>query len=205
MLPETEQSVTAGHATVNFNSETRNVLDAATAGASQGMALAINVLAMLIAFIALIAILDLGLGHVGHWWMGFGDPVATQPATAPLSLGMLLGWVFAPVAWIIGAPPNELETFGSLLGTAMATNEMVAYERLSKWVLQGEISERSTLLAMYSLCGFANISSIGIQIAGIGSLAPERRPDLVSLAPRAMLGGAMASWMTGTVAGMLLG
>jgi CNT family concentrative nucleoside transporter len=121
-----------------------------------------------------------------------------------LSLTALLGVVFGPVAWLIGAEPGDVRTFGGLLGTAMAANEMVAYGSLAEVIEKRAMAERSIVLATYTICGFANFSSIGIQIGGIGGLAPDRRGDLVRLGPRAMLGGAMACWCTGCIAGMLV-
>lgn len=205
MVPETEQPQTARLAAARVEIETRNGLDAATQGASQGMLLAINVLAMLIAFTALIKLLNLALG-----WLSQPLPPGDAAAPAlwsidpPLSIQSILGWLFSPVAFFIGIEAADRQAFGSLLGTAMAANEFVAYLSLAEMIKSGAIAERSVVLATYSLCGFANLASMGIQIAGIGSIAPTRRRDLVQLAPRAMFGGAMASWMTGTVAGMLL-
>lgn len=201
MIPERETPETAGKAKVALERETHNLIDAITHGASQGMRLAINVLAMLIAFIALIAVVDAALIAVGKWsvlapaveWMGLEQ----------LDLNGILGLVFSPIAWLIGADGPDCRTFGGLLGKAMATNELIAYGSLGEIVRSGAMSERSIMLATYSLCGFANISSIGIQIGGIGGLAPSRRRDLVRLGPRAMLGGAMACWSTGCIAGVL--
>ncbi|TWT46096.1 Nucleoside permease NupX [Phycisphaerae bacterium RAS1] len=201
MLPERDTPETVGRARVELTRETRSGLDAATAGASQGMQLAINVLAMLIAFVGLMAVIDIGLTALGRV-----KPIAdllTPLGVQELTLRVLLGWLFAPIAWLIGIENADLRPFGALLGTAMAANEMVAYGHLKELVAAGGMSERSIRLATYCLCGFANISSMGIQIAGIGVLAPDRRSDLVRLAPRAMLAGAMASWMTGCIAGML--
>lgn len=203
MMPETEAARTAGRVTAHIEQETRNGLDAATQGASQGMTLAINVLAMLIAFTALIKLLNLGLEWVSHPPNPAGGPPLWAMAN-PLSVQGLLGWLFSPVAYFIGVENHDIQSFGSLLGTAMAANEFVAYLSLADMIKTHAIDERSVTLATYSLCGFANLASMGIQIAGIGSMAPTRRGDLVQLAPRAMLGGAMASWMTGTIAGMLL-
>ncbi len=202
MVPETEEAATSGHVRVALPRETNSLVDALTRGASQGMTLAINVLAMLIAFIALIAILDAGLGALGRW-----QPVSSQLpriGLGTLNTDGLLGIAFSPVAWLIGVPADDCRTFGGLLGKAMATNELIAYESLSSIMRSDAMSQRSIVMAIYSLCGFANFSSIGIQIGGIGVLAPERRDDLVKLGPRAMLGGAMACWMTGCIAGMLV-
>ncbi len=201
MLPETESPLTIGDVKVDVGRDTRNVLDAATAGASQGMTLAINVIAMLIAFVALIAVLDFMLIWLGQ--RSFMQPVVAALGSEQLDLNTLLGWLFAPIAYALGVETGDCRRFGSLLGTAMATNEFLAYISLSDMIREDAMSERSLRMATYSLCGFANVSSMGIQVAGIGSLAPDRRPDLVRLAPRAMLGGAMACWMTGCLAGML--
>jgi concentrative nucleoside transporter, CNT family len=182
--------------------DTMNGLDAATTGAAEGMKLAINVLAMLIAFIALVAVVDAGLSAFGRW-----SPIA--PLVAKLGMKQLdltgiLGLIFSPIAYLNGVEWADCRTFGGLLGKSMATNEMIAYGSLSEVIKTGGMSQRSIVMATYSLCGFANFSSIGIQIGGIGALAPSRRPDLVRLGARAMLAGAMATWMTGCIAGVLI-
>ena len=194
MIPPGEEARPAALEKVMAPRETRNGLDAATQGASEGMKLAINVLAMLIAFIALITIVDAGLIALGR--TEFMSPLVAKMGLKELSLDSLLGILFSPVAWLNGVERADCRTFGSLLGKAMATNEMLAYGSLSELIKQNAMSQRSIIIAMYSLCGFANLSSIGIQIGGIGSLAPDRRGDLARLAPRAMLAGAMACWMT---------
>ena len=194
MIPETQTPETAGKAQVTLQRETHNLIDAVTHGASQGMKLAINVLAM-------IAVVDAALIALGKW--SVLAPVVQRMGLEQLDLDGILGLVFSPIAWLIGADGADCRVFGSLLGKAMAANELIAYGRLGEVVSLGEMSERSVLLATYSLCGFANISSIGIQIGGIGGLAPTRRDDLVRLGPRAMLGGAMACWTTGCIAGVL--
>lgn len=182
--------------------ETRNGLDAAAVGASEGMKLAINVMAMLIAFIALIAVLDSGLAWIGR--MQAVEPYVHAAGLQVLNLDGILGLLFSPIAYLNGIDWNDCRSFGGLLGKAMATNEMLAYSKLSDLIRGNGLSERSIVIATYSLCGFANFSSIGIQIGGIGALAPSRRNDLVDLGPRAMLAGAMASWMTGCIAGVML-
>jgi CNT family concentrative nucleoside transporter len=201
MLPERQTPETAGSAKVGLERETKSLVDAITHGASQGMKLAINVLAMLIAFIALIAIVDAALIALGNW--SVIAPAVRWLGLEQLDLDGILGLLFSPVAWLIGVDGSDCRTFGSLLGKAMAANELIAYGQLGEAVKSGAMSERSILLATYSLCGFANFSSIGIQIGGIGGLAPDRRDDLVRLGPRAMLGGAMACWTTGCIAGVL--
>jgi len=130
-------------------------------------------------------------------------PVVKWLGLEQLDLNGILGLLFSPIAWLIGADWSDCRAFGGLLGKAMATNELIAYGSLGELAKAGELSERSVMLATYFLCGFANISSIGIQIGGIGGLAPDRRHDLVRLGPRAMLGGAMACWTTGCIAGDL--
>lgn len=191
LVPETEVSATGANVELGTERDTENLLDAAAQGTSDGLKLYLNVLAMLIAFVAIVALLNWGLGTI---------TIAEQP----LSLGRIFGWVFAPVAWAMGVEWTDCQGFGALLGTKVAVNEFVAFGDLAKMAQLGELSERSRLMAAYALCGFANFSSVGIQIGGISPLAPERRGDLSRLALRAMLGGAFASWMTATIAGMFL-
>jgi len=186
MLPETERSPTDAAATVSFEHEHANVIEAAAAGASDGVKLALNVGGMLIAFIALVAMVNFALGWVG------------------LSLQQIFGWVFAPLAWTMGVPWSEAATFGNLLGTKIAVNEFVAYIELMKAQGTGALSPRAVVIGTYALCGFANFSSLAIQIGGIGAMAPERRGDLARLGLKAMFAGAFASWLTACVAGFLL-
>jgi len=202
MVPETGTPQTAGTVKVKLERETRSLIDAATTGAGEGMKLAINVLAMLIAFVAIIKVVDIALTALGH--VSFMEPVVASMGLKELNLDGLLGLAFSPVAFLAGVDGGDYRTFGGLLGKAMATNELIAYSSLGQIIHDGGMSERSALIATYSLCGFANLSSIGIQIGGIGGLAPDRRADLVQLGPRAMLGGAMACWMTGCIAGVLV-
>jgi len=199
MQPETEVSATAG--TVEFKVErtANNVIEAAANGTSDGLKLWLNVCAMLIAFVALVALVDWPLGVLGEWFSIEGG----------LSLSKLFGWVFAPVAWFMGVDSwHDCQLFGGLLGTKIAVNEFVAFLQLKDLADSASAvafeSARSTKMAAYALCGFANFASVGIQIGGISPLAPERKTDLSRLALRAMLGGAFASWMTATVAGMFL-
>ena len=202
MVPECETPLTSGATPVALERETASLLDAITRGAGQGMTLAINVIAMLVALIALVAVLDVGLVALGK--LSFVAPALARMGVQQLDLNTILGLLFSPVAWILGVDSADCRTFGSILGKAMATNEMVAYGALAEILHNSGMSERSILMATYSICGFANLSSIGIQIGGIGGLAPDRRPDLVRLGARAMLGGAMASWCTGCIAGVLV-
>lgn len=191
MVPETETPVTAGGAELveDEDSKPTNLLDAAATGTSDGLHLYLNVVAMLIAFVALVALVNAGLGL---FTIG-GEP---------LSLQGIFGYVFAPVAYMMGVEWADCMNFGSLLGTKVAVNEFVAFDEMGR--MREQISERSFTMAAYALCGFANFASVGIQIGGISSLAPGRRADLSKLALKAMLGGAFASWMTATIAGAFL-
>jgi concentrative nucleoside transporter, CNT family len=183
-VPETEQPDTMGTVTLNIERTDVNVIDAAGRGTSEGLALALNVGAMLISFLALVALVNFILGLAG------------------LSLQQIFGWVFAPIAWSMGVPWRDAPTIGNLLGTRMALNEFVAYSQLGP--LKASLDPRSFTIATFALCGFANFSSIGIQIGGIGALAPTRRHDLARLGFRAMLAGTLANFITATIAGFLL-
>jgi CNT family concentrative nucleoside transporter len=201
IVPEVETPQTAGTVRLKVEHASRNVIDAAATGAAEGVRLAINVAAMLIAFIAIIQLIDAGLG-----WLGGlpGVGVACRRlGIDPLNLDSILGLLFAPVAWLIGLPLAECRPFGSLLGQAMAANEFIAYRSLAVMIEKQTLSPRSLGLAVYALCGFANFSSIAIQIAGIGGMAPDRRHDLARLGLRAMFAGAIACWLTACMAGML--
>jgi CNT family concentrative nucleoside transporter len=158
--------------------------------------LAINVAAMLISFLALIALANGILGGVHNFLGRHGF------ASFPSSLEMIFGWVFAPVAWVIGVPWRDCGTIGNLLGTRMVLNELIAYSQLGP--LKATLDPRSFTIATFALCGFANFGSIGIQIGGIGALAPERKNDLARLGLRAMLAGTMANLMSASFAGILL-
>jgi concentrative nucleoside transporter, CNT family len=193
MYPETEESVTRGEVKVELEKVDANAIDAAARGASEGLSLALNVGAMLLAFIALLALAN---GLVG-WTAGlFGYD---------LSIQAILGVIGAPVAWLMGTPWADAQQVGMLLGEKIVLNEFVAYLHLAN-MLQGgaELSARSVVIATYALCGFANFSSIAIQIGGIGGLAPERRGDLSRLGLRAMIGGTLAAFMTACVVGILI-
>lgn len=202
LLPETGEPATRGKVRLQFERTTRNLIDAAATGALDGMKLAINVAAMLIAFIAIITLLDVVLGKFGELR---GIAALVQLAGLErLNLDGILGLLFSPIAWLIGVPTGDCRDFASLLGKAMATNEFLAYRSLNEMNLAQELLPRSSRLAIYALCGFANFSSIAIQIAGIGGMAPQRSHDLARLGLRAMLGGAIACWMTACVAGTLI-
>jgi CNT family concentrative nucleoside transporter len=193
MYPETEESVTRGQVRVDLEQTDANAIDAAARGASEGLGLALNVGAMLLAFIALLALLNGLLG----WVTGFFG--------TPLTLQTLLGWIGAPIAWLMGTPWKDAQAVGTLIGEKTALNEFVAYLHLANMLQGGEdLSARSVVIATYALCGFANFSSIAIQIGGIGGLAPERRGDLSRMGLRAMVGGTLAAFMTACVVGILL-
>lgn len=197
LQPEVDQPETLGHAETQLPQTNTNVIEAAADGASEGLKLALNVAAMLIAFLGLIAMLDWMLAAVGEYCF-----------QQEWSFAKLLGYLFSPLAWLIGVPRQDCVRVGELLGVRMATNEFVAYQMLSEWINDPskgvELTQRSRTLLTYALCGFANFGSIGIQIGGIGALAPHRRGDLARLGLRAMLGGTIACLMTACVAGVLL-
>lgn len=212
MLPETEEPRTRGHVNIDVDDESVNVLEAISNGTTGGLSLALNVGAMLIVFLALIAVVNslMGLAGDAFWHVAelVGQSVPDDPAR--WSLEGLLGWMFWPVAWLIGIESADCAEAGQLMGLKMATNEFVAYGRLAEWTATaadgGElvVSDRTRQLMTYALCGFANFSSIGIQLGGIGSLAPERRSDLAKLGLRAMIGGTLAAFMTACIAAVLL-
>jgi len=185
-----------------------NVIDAAASGASEGLTLALNVAAMLIAFIALIAMMNGALGVVGDWigyssWGHHLTPEVLRTEAAPrLTFQALLGWIFAPLAWAIGIPANEIAISGALLGEKTILNEFVAFVHLSE--VGSQLSDRTFLLLSYALSGFANFSSIAIQIGGITPLAPARRSDLAQLGVRAVIGGTLATLMTAAVVGIFI-
>jgi CNT family concentrative nucleoside transporter len=193
MVPEEEEPVTAGSLDVRVERLDANVIDAAARGASEGLSLALNVGAMLLAFIALIALVNALLG-----WSG------GLVGLEALTLEGLLGALLAPLAWIMGVPWSEAGIVGELMGLKTVLNEFVAYLRLSDVLAAGELGPRSVIIATYALSGFANFSSIAIQIGGIGGIAPARRSDLSRLGLRAMVAGSIAAFMTATVAGMLV-
>ncbi len=194
IYPETEEPVTKGTVKIHVEKNASNVIEAAAGGASDGMQLALNVAAMLLAFIALIALFNSVVGWAGA--------LIGLPA---LSLQTLLGYGFAPVAFAVGVPWNEALQVGSLLGTKIILNEFVAYSEMAALIKSGVLSsEKGILIATFALCGFANFSSIAIQIGGISPMAPERRKDISALGIRAVVGGALATLMTGTVAGIIL-
>jgi CNT family concentrative nucleoside transporter len=192
-IPETEKPVTAGKVEIHVEKTAVNVIDAAAQGAGDGLHLVLNIAAMLIAFLALIAMLN-GMLHWAHTapWLGW----------LPESLEKVFGIVFAPIAWVMGVPWHDASAIGNLLGTRLVTNEFVAFVQLGP--MQKTLDPRSFTIATYALCGFANLSSIAIQIGGIGALAPNRKSDLARLGIRAVAAGSMANFMSACIAGMLL-
>jgi CNT family concentrative nucleoside transporter len=192
-VPETGTPQTQGTVKLQVPNTDVNVIDAAGRGTGDGMHLAMNVLAMLISFVSLIALTNAVLGGVGHW-------VHIQD----LSLQRIFGVVFAPVAWSLGVSWHDASTVGNLLGTRMVLNEFIAFANLGPMIAQHTIDPRSATIATFALCGFANFSSIGIQIGGIGALVPERRHDLAKLGFRAMMAGTMANFLTAIIVGLLM-
>ncbi len=201
LIPETGTPLTRGTVKMEVEKTSSNIIDAAAAGAGDGLKLALNIGAMLLAFIALIALLNAPLT-----WLGEVTGLAAAIGK-PTDLSTIFGYVLAPIAWVIGTPWADATTVGSLIGQKVVINEFVAYTELSK-IVNGQVpgmslSEEGRLIATYALCGFANFSSIAIQIGGIGGLAPERRHDLAKFGLRAVLGGTIATFMTATIAGVL--
>ncbi len=192
LVPETEEPLTAGRVEMPEMERESNLLGAIARGTGDGLHLALNVGAMLITFIALLALLNAMMGGVHSW---------RHMAWFPDSLQTLFGWVFAPVAWLIGVPWHEAASIGNVLGTRMAINEFVAFGQLG--TMKATLSPRTFTIATFALCGFANFSSIGIQIGGIGALAPNQRGQLAQFGIRAMLAGTMANLMSAAIVGIL--
>jgi CNT family concentrative nucleoside transporter len=190
-VPETETPETRGTVKLQIEKTDVNVIDAAGRGTAEGLHLAMNVGAMLISFVAMIFLLNGILGSIGGM---FGHP--------DFSMQMIFGWVFAPVAWSLGVPWKDAAVIGNLLGTRMVLNEFIAFAQLGG--LKDSLDPRSFTIATFALCGFANFASIGMQIGGIGALAPTRRSDLARLGMRAMLAGTLANFVTAIIVGFLL-
>lgn len=199
VMPETEESVTKGKVQLEIKKTHVNLLDAISHGAGDGFKVALNVIAMLIGFIALIAMIDLILVKFGWTLHALGMPVeGTQ-----FSLNNLFGLLFAGFAWCMGVPSPEVMKVGSLLGTKLVINEFVAYANLAPMIKEGALSPKAVVIASFACCGFANFSSIAIQVGGIGELAPDRRPDLAKLGFKALVCGTLASYLSATIAGIL--
>jgi CNT family concentrative nucleoside transporter len=197
LIPETQTPETLGSVRITPPATDANLLDAAARGTRDGLQLALNVAAMLISFLGLIALVNLGLGLCGRVVQG-----TLGWKMAPLSLQGILGWAMAPVAYMLGVAWQDCRAVGSLLGTRLVSNELIAYSELKE--LKNVLIDRSFVVASFALCGFANISSIGIQLGGIGALAPERRHDLARLGLRALLAGTLANYLSACIAGILL-
>jgi CNT family concentrative nucleoside transporter len=186
IYPETEKPKTIDSKNIDVNTTDTNAMDAIGRGATDGMKLAANVAAMLIAFISMVAMVNFILGY------------------ANTSLQEILGFIFKPIAWTMGIPWDEAKIVGTLMGEKIVLTELIAFGDLSNFIEQNLLSERSSIITSYALCGFANFGSIGIQLGGIGAMAPERRNDLSNLVIKAMIGGALASWLTASIAGILI-
>ena len=186
IYPETEKPKTFDSKNIDVSTTDTNAMDAIGRGATDGMKLAANVAAMLIAFISMVAMVNFILGY------------------ANTSLQEILGFIFKPIAWTMGIPWDEAKIVGTLMGEKIVLTELIAFGDLSNLIEQNLLSERSSIIASYALCGFANFGSIGIQLGGIGAMAPERRNDLSNLVIKAMIGGALASWLTASIAGILI-
>ena len=187
IYPEIEKSKTIGDLNLHIKKQDANAMDALGRGATDGLKLAANVAAMLIAFVSIIAMINFILNYY------FGTTMQD-----------LMGILFQPLAWSMGVPWNEAKIVGSLMGEKIVLTELIAYSNLSEIINNEEISQRTAIIASYALCGFANFGSIGIQLGGIGGMAPKKRKDLSTIAFRAMIGGALASWLTATIAGILI-
>ena len=187
IYPETEQTDTSGRIQVTSHKQAENVMDALGQGATDGLKLAANVGAMLLAFVSMITMVNYLLVYFFS-----------------INMQEMMGVVFQPLAWSMGVPWNEAKILGTLMGEKIVLTELIAYSNLSELILNERISERTAIIASYALCGFANFASIGIQLGGIGGIAPERRKDISKLGIKTMFGGALASWLTATIAGLLI-
>jgi concentrative nucleoside transporter, CNT family len=206
VYPETEQSETKGNVKVEIKKAHSNFMDAVSHGASDGLKVSLNVIAMLIGVIALIALIDFILGKFGMLIYQH-TPVATFASIdmQHLSLKEILGSIFSIFAWAMGIPSADIHAAGQLLGTKLAVNEFVAYSDLSGMISKGILSAKTITIVSIACCGFANFSSIAIQVGGIGELAPNRRADLAKLGFKALICGTLASYLSATIAGILLG
>lgn len=205
VLPETEESATKGSVKLEVKKSHANLLDAISHGASDGLKVSLNVVAMLIGFIALIGLVNLLLGKAGIWLAMTGLDLSSIGINIhELNLNTIFGSLFSVFAWSMGVPAQDTFTVGSLMGTKLVINEFVAYSNLSGLIGQHALQPKSLLIVSFALCGFANFSSIAIQVGGIGELAPARRADLAKLGFRALFCGTLASYLSATIAGMLM-
>lgn len=206
VYPETEESTTKGKVSLEVKKSHANLMDAISHGAGDGLKVSLNVIAMLIGFIALIAMIDAILGFTGRGLASVGlslDGIGIDLAT--LSLKQILGLVFSFFALVMGVPYEEIRQAGGLLGTKMVINEFVAYVDLSKMIAENAISPKALTIVSFALCGFANFSSIAIQVGGIGELSPDRRADLAKLGIKALVCGTLASYLSASLAGIMMG
>lgn len=205
VLPETETSETKGTVNLHVEKKSANLVDAVSNGAGDGLKVSLNVIAMLIGFIALIAMVDAVLGFAGGLLANYAGltPSVVGFDLSKLSLKLILGSVFSLFAFAMGVPWSESVTAGGLMGTKMVVNEFVAYLDMTALIKTGALSPKTIVITSFALCGFANFSSIAIQVGGIGQLAPERRVDLARLGFKALLCGTLASYLSATIAGML--
>ena len=187
IYPETENTKTIDDLNLNIKKDSENAMDALGKGATDGLKLAANIGAMLIAFISILSMVNYTLDYIFQ-----------------INLQEILGYVFAPLAWMMGIPWEEANMVGKLMGEKIVLTELIAYGTLGDLINNNMISDRSAIIASYALCGFANFGSIGIQLGGIGSMAPQKRNILSQIALKAMIGGALASWLTATIAGILI-
>ena len=186
IYPETEESSTMGDLNIEIKQSHTNGMEALSTGATDGLKLAANIAAMLIAFISFVAMVNFFLAFLGT------------------SMEAIFGFIFRPLAWTMGVPWNEAQLVGMLMGKKIVLTELIAYGDLQNIITEGMISERTAIISTYALCGFSNFGSIGIQLGGIGAMAPNRKKDLAKLVTKAMFGGALASWLTATIAGLLI-
>jgi CNT family concentrative nucleoside transporter len=194
LFPETEESQTMGNVKLEVKSPYVNIIDAISHGASDGFKIAMNVIAMLIGFIALVTMVDWILVHIAHIF----DP------NLDLSLNRIFGWIFYPLAWAMGVPAQDVSGVATLLGQKLTINEFVAFKSLASKAVP-IVTEKGLLIVSIAICGFANFASVGMQIGGIGELAPSRRTDLAKLGMKALLAGTLASYLSATLAGIILG
>jgi len=186
IYPETAISDTMGDLNIEIKQSHTNGMEALSTGATDGLKLAANIAAMLIAFISFVAMVNFLLAFLGT------------------SMESIFGFIFRPLAWTMGVPWHEAEMVGMLMGKKIVLTELIAYGDLQRIIADGMISERTAIISTYALCGFSNFGSIGIQLGGIGAMAPNRKKDLAKLVTKAMFGGALASWLTATIAGLLI-
>lgn len=193
MIPETEKPLTKDNFDLKLDKTSSSIIEAAAMGASDGLSIALNVGAMLLAFIALIALVNALTSYIfGIFGMGY------------INLSWIFGRIFAPIAYIMGVPASDILVAGDLLGKKIVINEFVAYSELSPLIKSGALNPKTVVILTYALCGFANFSSIAVEIGGIGSLAPERRSDIAKLGIKALIGGSLAGFITATIAGILI-